>query len=127
MDEAEASALRTAVAAALARQGALFAFTHGSRALGTHQSDSDLDVAAYFAEPAPAPFVLDVPPGTDLLVLNGAPLELAGRIAQEGVLFLDADPVMRAHWVAHTRKIYADERYRLERSHREFLAAVGRG
>jgi predicted nucleotidyltransferase len=112
---------------ALARQGAVFAFVHGSRARGTQSQDSDLDVAAYFHDPAPASFELDLPPGADLLVLNDAPLEIAGRIALEGVLLLDRDPALRAEWVARTRKIYADEKYRLDRSHREFLEAVGGG
>lgn len=116
-----------AAADMLARHGAVFAFVHGSRARGSQRPDSDLDVAAYFHDPAPASFTLDLPPGTDLLVLNGAPLELAGRIALEGVLILDRDPALRAEWVARTRKIYSDEKYRLDRSHREFLEAVGRG
>ncbi|MEZ5118263.1 MAG: hypothetical protein R2737_18565 [Candidatus Nanopelagicales bacterium] len=68
-----------------------------------------------------------MPPGVDLLVLNDAPLELAGRVAMEGVVVADDDPVARVRWLAHARKVYADERYRFERAHREFAEAVRRG
>ena len=68
-----------------------------------------------------------MPPGVDLLVLDGAPLEIVGRIALTGELLLDDDPVARVRWVAGTRKIYLDELPRIERSRREFLEAVRRG
>lgn len=115
---------------ALARlrdQGAVFAYLHGSQANGTARPDSDIDLAAGFPEPAPASFDLDLPANVDLLVLNGAPLEIAGRIAMEGQLVLEVDEVARVRWESRTRKIYCDERYRIERSHREFLEAITRG
>jgi predicted nucleotidyltransferase len=113
--------------ARLREQGAVFAFLHGSQATGTSTPESDVDIAAYFADPVPAAFELDLPPGTDLMVLNTAPLELCGRIAPEGELILDDDPPARIHWVAQTRKIYSDEKYRIDRSRAEFLAAVRKG
>lgn len=69
--------------------GAAFALVHGSRATATHRPDSDLDVAAWWAGDPPASFEVLLPPGGDLIVLNGAPLELAGRIALHG------DPAVR--------------------------------
>jgi uncharacterized protein len=72
-------------------------------------------------------FEVDLPAGVDLLVLNGAPLELAGRIAVDGALLFDDDPAARVHWVAMTRKIYFDELPRIRRSHEEFAEAVGSG
>ena len=113
--------------ARLRQQGAVFAFLHGSRATGTASTESDVDIAAFFADPVPAAFEVDLPPGTDLMVLNTAPLELRGRIALDGELILDVDPPARVHWVAQSRKIYADEKYRIDRSHAEFLAAVRSG
>lgn len=68
-----------------------------------------------------------MPPGVDLLVLDGAPLEIVDRIALTGELLFDDDPVARVRWVATTRKIYLDELPRIERSRREFLEAVRRG
>jgi predicted nucleotidyltransferase len=108
----------------LRHQGAVFAFLHGSQLTGTATAESDVDIAAWFADPVPASFEVDLAPGTDLLVLNSAPLELCGRVALDGELILDDDPPARIHWVAHTRKIYSDEKYRIDRSHAEFLAAV---
>src|SRR4051812_33675456 len=97
------------VATALAAAGAVFAFVHGSRATGTARADSDLDVAAWWGHDAPQPWDVALPAAVDLLVLDTAPLELAGRVAVEGVLILDRDPATRVHWVAQTRTIYFDE------------------
>lgn len=119
--------LREQIVVALREAGARFALLHGSRAAGPHRPDSDTDVAAWWGGSAPASFEIALPPGVDLLVLDTAPLELRGRIAQHGLLLFDDDPSARVHWVATTRKIYADERPRLERAHREFLESVRRG
>jgi predicted nucleotidyltransferase len=118
---------RDAAIAALRERGAIFAYVFGSVARGESTPDSDLDVAALFPEPAPASFDVMVPERVDLLVLNDAPLEVKGKIALEGQLLFEDDPVARVRWEATTRKIYLDERYRIERSHREFLEALGRG
>jgi predicted nucleotidyltransferase len=111
----------------LHRAGASFAFLHGSRATSTARRDSDIDLAAWWPGPAPASFEIDLPAGVDLLVLNGAPLELAGRVAVTGRLVLDVDPVARVRWLATTRKIYSDEQPRLQRAHQEFLESRSRG
>ncbi|GAA1830627.1 hypothetical protein GCM10009772_05470 [Pseudonocardia alni subsp. carboxydivorans] len=108
--------------------GARFAFVHGSRAAGGRpRAVSDLDVAAWWPGAAPASFEVDLPDDVDLLVLNSAPLELAGRVAMDGELLLDDDPPARVRWVATTRKIYTDELPRITRAHREFLDAVRGG
>ncbi|WP_219414466.1 MmyB family transcriptional regulator [Pseudonocardia nigra] len=62
--------------------GARFALLHGSRVSGTARPDSDLDVAAWWPADAPPAFDVLLPAGVDLVVLNTAPLELAGRIEQ---------------------------------------------
>ncbi|ALE85976.1 nucleotidyltransferase domain-containing protein [Pseudonocardia sp. HH130629-09] len=122
MDE---PALRAEAAAVLRSRGARFGFVHGSRAVGGRaRESSDLDVAAWWAVAPPAAFDLDLPSGVDLLVLNSAPLELAGRVAMHGELLFDDDPPARVRWVATTRKIYADELPRITRAHREFLENV---
>lgn len=107
--------------------GARFAYVHGSRATGLARPGSDLDVAAFWGSFAPASFEVDVPPGVDLLVLDSAPLELRGRVAERGVLLFEDDVAARVHWEAMTRKIWFDERPRIERAHREFAAALARG
>lgn len=118
---------RAAIVDALRGAGASFAFLHGSRAKGTARAGSDLDVAAWWAGDPPASFDVLLPPNVDLLVLNDAPLELAGRVSLEGVILYDDDPAARVRWLAQTRKIYADERPRIDRSHREFAESLRRG
>lgn len=112
------------VAAALREAGAVFALVFGSRARGDHRVNSDVDVAAWWPSAAPAAWDVAVPDGVDVVVLNSAPLELAGRIALEGVVLFDDDPAARVHWVADTRKIWLDERPRFERAHRDFIEAA---
>ncbi|MGB3283929.1 nucleotidyltransferase domain-containing protein [Mycolicibacter algericus] len=69
-----------AAVTALQDHGAVFAYLHGRRAAGTATSKSDTDIAAYFDAEPPEAFAVLLPPGIDLVVLNGAPLELAGRV-----------------------------------------------
>lgn len=115
------------LAEALRRAGARFAFLHGSTARGSARRDSDVDVAAWWPERAPAPWEVALPPGADLLVLNDAPLELAGRVALDGELLFDDDPPRRVEWQARLRKIYLDEEERQRRIDRDFLEAASRG
>lgn len=112
------------VSKALRAAGAAFALVFGSRARGTARPDSDLDVAAFWTDTAPDPWEVALPDGVDLVVLNSAPLELAGTIALEGQVLFEADEVARVRWVALTRRIWLDERPRFERAHQEFLEAV---
>ena len=110
--------------AGLRQAGARFACLHGSRAAGRNRADSDIDIAAYFGGRPPSAFDVLLRPGVDLLVLDDAPLELAGRVAVSGRLLFEDDRVARVRWEAMTRKIYFDELPRISRSHREFAAAV---
>ena len=112
------------VEAALRGAGASFALVFGSRARGTRGPASDLDVAAWWSADPPAPWDVGLPAGVDLVILNDAPLELAGTIALEGRVLFEADQADRVLWVATTRRIWLDERPRFERAHREFLEAV---
>ncbi len=124
MEEARAAAVLAESVAVLRSAGARFAYLHGSRARGQHRPDSDIDIAAYFGGQPPQVFDILMPPGVDLLVLDRAPLELAGRVAVGGRLLFDDDPVSRVRWEATTRKIYFDELPRITRAHREFAASV---
>jgi predicted nucleotidyltransferase len=107
--------------------GAAFGFVFGSRARGDARPGADLDLAAWWPTTPPEPWDVQLPPGVDLLVLNGAPLELAGRVALEGQLAFDDDPPARVRWLADTRKIWLDERPRVAAAHRTFLEAAARG
>lgn len=115
--------LARAVRDALRAAGARFAFVHGSRATGSSRPGSDFDVAAWWPGDAPEPWDVALPPGVDLVVLNRAPLELAGRVALRGVLLFDDDPPARVAWQAATRKCYLDEEYRQREHDRVFYEA----
>lgn len=97
------------VTARLRAAGASFGYVYGSRAAGSPRPDSDLDVAAWFGAAAPAVWDVDLPAGVDLLVLDRAPLYLAGRVAAYGRLLFDDDPPARVRWEADTRTVYLDE------------------
>lgn len=124
VDEARIAAVIADSVAALREAVARFAYLHGSRSTGRHHPDSDIDLAACFGTAPPNSFDVLLPPGVDLLILDTAPLELAGRVAVGGKLVFDDDPVARVRWEATTRNIYFDELPRIRRAHREFAAAV---
>ena len=108
----------------LRRAGARFALLFGSRARGEHRPESDWDVAAWWGHRPPASFEVLLPVGVDLLVLDTAPLEIAGRVALEGEVLFDDAPEARVTWLATTRKIYFDELPRLRRAHEDFLKSL---
>ena len=108
----------------LRQAGARFAYLHGSRATGQHRADSDIDIAGYFGGQPPNSFDILLPAGVDLLVLDAAPLELAGQVAVNGRLLFEDDQIARIRWEAMTRKIYFDELPRITRAHHEFATAV---
>jgi uncharacterized protein len=114
------------IVAALRGAGAVFAYLHGSVAAGSARPDSDVDVAAHFDGADPAPWEVRVPSRVDLVVLDSAPLALAGRIALHGELLFDDDPPARVAWEATTRKIHLDERHRAERATADLVAGVRR-
>ncbi|WP_336923467.1 hypothetical protein [Aquipuribacter sp. SD81] len=106
-------------ARALLDAGARFVFVHGSRA-GTPGSpapqpreDSDVDLAAWWGVDAPDPWTPALPPGVDLLVLDSAPLWLAGRVATHGRLLATADAAAeaeRVRWQVDVLLRWSDER-----------------
>lgn len=114
------------LAVQLRAAGARFAYLHGSQAAGTATQGSDVDVAAWFGRPVDS-WAVELPEGVDLLVLDTAPLELAGRVAPHGRLLLEVDPAERVAWEATTRKIYLDELPRRDQARQDFAQARRRG
>jgi len=86
-----------AVVTLLRDAGAPFAFLHGSRATGTSRAGSDLDVAVWLGE--------------------------ADELTVRSRLPADVDPPARVEWQATTRKVFADERYRIDQARRDFADA----
>jgi predicted nucleotidyltransferase len=111
---------------ALRRAGARFAYIFGSHADGTAKPRSDIDLAAYFGRQDVDPLTVDGVDfdRVDLVVLDGAPLELAGRVALHGKLLFEIDPAERVRWQALTRKIYLDEIPRMEQARKDFVAGA---
>lgn len=117
------------LAAVLDRHSVRFALAFGSRVQGGATPRSDLDLGVFGREVDPFALSADLDgflPAIDLLDLTTAPLRISGRVANQGVVVFDADPVARVRWVADTRHRAADERIRRERFDAEFLAAARR-
>lgn len=112
---------------ALRCAGARFALVHGSRARGDARPGSDLDVGAWWGVTPPASWEVDLPVNVDLVVLDTAPLWLSGRIAQEGRLLFDDDPVARVRWQADTRLRYLDEIPAIRERYRQRRIELARG
>lgn len=115
------------VIAVLRAAGARFAFLFGSRAMGSDRAGSDTDVAAWWGADPPGSWQVTVPEGIDLLVLDTAPLELAGRVALHGVLLFDDDPPARVAWQADTRTVYLDDLPAYRERQREWAEVVSHG
>jgi uncharacterized protein len=106
------------------RDGAICAYLHGSRQPGLRDHTPTSTIAASFDGQPPEAFELLLPAGVDLLVLNHAPLELAGRVAVHGKLLFEGDASARVTWEATTRKIYFGELPRITRAREEFAETV---
>lgn len=117
-----------AVVRALRAAGARFALVHGSRAgEGQARPDSDLDVGAWWPHDPPAAWDVPLPPYVDLVVLNDAPLWLAGRIAQNGRVLYEDDRRARVRWQADTRLRYLDEIPQIRERYRQRRARLAGG
>ncbi len=100
--------VREAAARILSGRGLLAAYAFGSRIAGSPRADSDLDIGYYLTgRPGNATLPLrdeialasalsdEVGVDVDLRELSGAPLELRGRVLEEGVRVYCGDAVAR--------------------------------
>lgn len=116
-----------------------FAFLYGSQATGTATARSDIDVAVHL-EPAAAVDMLalrlrlarlledaiGVGP-VEVVVLDEAPLTLAGRVREQGRLIHCRDPRLRVRWDSLVARQYHDFRIHERRRTREHLAHLAEG
>lgn len=117
-----------AVTRALRVSGAVFGLVHGSRAAGEAvRAGADLDVGAWWPGSPPVAWEVRVPAHVDLVVLNTAPLWLAGRIAQHGRVLFDDDPATRVAWQADMRVRYLDEIPAIRARYRQRRRQLARG
>jgi len=122
MDERVVGILREA--------GVVVAYLFGSRARGDEREGSDADVAVL---PGGHLGLLDRErlamrlaaalevPEVDVLVLEEAPLELRGRVVQEGKLIFSDDEPRRIEFEVRTRNEYFDFRMTLDKAHGRFV------
>lgn len=130
--------LRTAAVEVFAGQGVRFAYLFGSQARGQARSTSDVDVAVYFDDDVPASEYLKrstmlagrlahrarTGPVDGLVVLNEAPLRLAGRVLRDRVVLYSQDDVARAEYEVRTGKLAMDFEIRAAPLDRALLAAM---
>jgi predicted nucleotidyltransferase len=99
--------------------GVIAVYVFGSVARGTARPDSDVDVAVLFERTPPERltgprFTLEgeleqaLGRPVDLIVLNGAPVDLRARVLRDGQLLVDADPAARIAFEVQTRNEWFD-------------------
>jgi predicted nucleotidyltransferase len=115
------------------KAGILVAYLFGSRARGDAQPHSDIDIAVLVdgglglldrsrlaGRVADALRVTNV----DVVVLDDAPLELRGRVVQEGRAIFSADEPRRVAFEVQTRSLYFDFLPTLKQHSRRYLRRV---
>ncbi len=108
----------------LADDNVVFAYLFGSRAAGTGKPLSDLDIAVSVRDTSnAAEYKLDLfdrlskALGTseiDLVVLNAAPVSLAGRVLQQKQVLVDKEPGRRHAYESLTLREFFDFRVKEE-------------
>lgn len=111
-----------------------FAYLFGSVATGRAGARSDVDIAVYLEDTADSfEARLDIASRAslhlatdrvDVVVLNSAPLSLAGRILQTRQVLLDRDPFARHRYESITARMFHDFRIR---EHRILAERAGHG
>jgi predicted nucleotidyltransferase len=112
--------VRRAVASRFSSHGILAAYAYGSRVVGRPLPDSDLDIGYYLLgagrDPLPLPEEMllaadlsrELGCEVDLRHLGDAPLELRGKVLEEGVRVYSGDDVERVGLERDTLSRYHD-------------------
>jgi predicted nucleotidyltransferase len=114
--------LRAGATSAFAGEPVRFAYLFGSQAAGTARPGSDVDVAVMLADEVPRDEHLarslrlagaletaaGVGPIEALVVLNEAPLPLAGRVRQHRVVIFSADESGRVRYESRITRLFHD-------------------
>jgi predicted nucleotidyltransferase len=135
--EALIERVRKAVADILSGRGLLAAYAFGSRITGSARPDSDLDIGYYLAPEAgdaalplgdemalAAALSEAVGLEVDLRDLRSAPLELRGRVLEDGVRVFSGDPAARVALERDTLARYHDYKAEFLMMHDRRLRAL---
>lgn len=130
VDEAFAQRLCAAALAVFANRRMLAAYAHGSRISGTPRGNSDLDIGYYLADHAQGERLslrdemlmatqlseaLDLE--VDLRDLSDAPLELRGRVLEEGLRIFSGDASLRVGLERDLLGRYHDYKFEIQQMH----------
>ena len=130
-----------AAQAAFDGEPVLFAYLFGSYATHTARRNSDIDVAVYLDDTVPPLDYLDASlrlarllaeasglgQVEALVILNEAPLPLAGRIRRDRRILYSRDEVARVRYESLIARLYHDFRLREAPRDRERLRAIAEG
>lgn len=119
----------------------LFAYLFGSHVTGRAHVRSDVDVAVYLEEGGPPGRSLDlslrlagalertcrVAPVEALVVLNEAPIALAGRVLAGRTVIYSRDEPARVAFESRTFRMFCDFERHAEPLRRQRLAAIAQG
>ena len=132
-------ALRDAAPDAFEGEPVAFAYLFGSHAAGTATDRSDVDVAIHLTTGS-VEDPLDVrlrlagrleraigSGPVEVVVLDAAPISLAGRVRQHGRPFHVADEITHVRWASLVSRMFHDFRVHEERGARERLARLAEG
>lgn len=131
--------LRQAASACFAGEPVAFAYLFGSHARGRALGRSDIDVAVHLAPGTSVDALalrlrlagaLERETGlspVEVVVLDEAPLSLAGRIREDGLQIFCRDDVARVRYESRIGRVYHDFRIHEERSAAERLARLAEG
>lgn len=131
-------ALRGAAPDAFRGEGVVFAFLFGSQATGRMRPDSDVDVAVLLDDDvAPADYLAAslrlarrlertaaVGPVEAVVVLNVAPLRLAGRVLRDRIVVFSADEPARVRYESETLRRFIDFELHAAPLARQRLASI---
>jgi uncharacterized protein len=131
--------LREATATAFGDTPVIFAYLFGSQATGRTHRWSDVDIAVCM-EPEwngdRLETMLDLAGRledsarvgkVEVLVLNGAPLRLQGRVIREGKIIYSRDEPGRVAWESRTFREFVDFEYHGRQMDLEYLRAISEG
>lgn len=133
--------LRDTARRVLAEEPVLFAYLFGSQARGTADRHSDIDVAVFVEDSVPPERYLDlslrlageleraagVGPVEALVILNQAPLPLAGRVVREGRALYSRDESRRVRYESRIFREFTDFELASRRLEEALLRAHAEG